>query len=302
MTNPLKGIFPAVWTPARADGSLDEQVLESNLAFLHRSGVHGLMVLGSTAEFLRFSCDERKKILEHLVAHARGLPLLANISHIRLDRAIELGKHAKSQGAFAISALPPYFYPVEQADLAEYFIRLAEAVDLPLVLYNFPEVTGKRIEVETIRAIAERAPVMGVKQSGTEFGYHIPLLELAREKNFVVMTGFDTRLAEALQLGVAGCVSGLSNAIADLLVNLYQSWVKSGAAGIETRAMQMQQIGAILGKLTFPLNVMATIEARGLNPGSFKTPVSALTITRYRLLVSELRRFYAEAQLPVPPS
>src|SRR5436190_20317018 len=102
MNNLLKGIFPAVWTPTHADGSLDTEAIASNVAFLRQAGVHGLMVLGSTAEFLRFSCAERKHVLEVLASHSSGLPLLANITHIRLDKAIDLGRHAKSQGAFAV--------------------------------------------------------------------------------------------------------------------------------------------------------------------------------------------------------
>jgi 4-hydroxy-tetrahydrodipicolinate synthase len=258
------------------------------------------MALGSTAEFVRFSCEERKQILDQIVSQAEGLPVLVNVSDIRLETAIELGLHAKDAGAFAISALPPYFFPVEQDDLVEYFVRLAEAVQLPLVLYNFPEVTGKRIEIETITAVAQRVDLIGVKQSGNDFEYHKPLLQLARSQKFVVMTGFDTRLLDALSWGVAGCVSGLANSVADHLVRLFDAW-KSGDAVAPVLAGQMAEFGGVIGKLSFPLNVMAAIEGRGLHPGAFKTPIAPRTKTRYANLVKDLRSLYEQMGLSVPP-
>lgn len=302
MSDRLQGIFPAVWTPVTSAGELDRGALGEILSFVQGARVHGLMVMGSTAEFLRFSCEQRKNFLEEIASRANGLPLLVNITHICLEKAIDLGLHAKAAGAFAISALPPYFFPIEQEDLAAYFVQLAEAVQLPLVLYNFPEVVGKRIEIETIRSVANRVPLLGVKQSGSDFGYHKPLLELAREKHFVVMTGFDTRLAELLPLGAAGCVSGLSNAIADLMVALWEACSESDSAKVQGFARRLQEFGELLGQLSFPLNVMAAIEARGLKAGAFKTPVADRTQSRYRGMVQNLQDFYRRAELAIPPT
>jgi 4-hydroxy-tetrahydrodipicolinate synthase len=300
MSDPLRGIFPAIWTPTRESGALDRAALQSNISFLRRSGVHGLMALGSTAEFARFSGEERKAILQAIVSEANGLPVLVNVSDIRLENAIALGLGAKSVGAFAISALPPYFFPVEQDDLVEYFVRLAEAVQLPLVLYNFPEVTGKRIEIETIAAVGRRVELLGVKQSGNDFEYHKQLLQLAKSQKFAVMTGFDTRLLDALSWGAAGCVSGLANAVADHLVALYQAY-GAGDPAAPTLAGQMAEMGGVVARLSFPLNVMAAIEARGLRAGAFKTPIAPRTRARYTALVEELKAFYARMGLAVPP-
>ena len=80
--------------------------------------------------------------------------------------------------------------------MLEFFLRAAEAVDLPFCLYNFPELTGNRIGLETIAAFAERAPMAAIKQSGAEFAYHRPLIRLGHEKGFTVFSGADARLPE----------------------------------------------------------------------------------------------------------
>jgi 4-hydroxy-tetrahydrodipicolinate synthase len=291
---PIKweGIFCALWTPTDRNGRLITTELKSNLEFLRSKGIQGLLALGSTGEFLHLDMPTRKAILDQAVAS--GLPVLANISDIRPKIVAELGQSAKWAGAAAVSILPPYFYPMAQEDLVEFFVRAGEAAQLPVFLYNFPERTGNRIELETVAAVADRIDLAGVKQSGAEFHYHKDLVQLGREKNFVVMTGTDTRLPEAMQMGVTGCVSGLSNAVADLLVAIFGA-VKAGdpeRAGTEID--QMRKLGTLVEQLEFPLNVAAIMQARGLTPGHPKTIVSVATQRRYQKLVEDFRRLFQE--------
>src|SRR5439155_129982 len=126
------------------------------------------------------------RVLEEIVGAAGALPVVANISDIRLRVVVELAKFARQVGAVAVAVLPPCFYHVAQADLVEFFQRAADAAELPLVLYNFPERTGIRVELETIAAVAERAPVAAVKQSGDDFDYHLPLIKLGRQRSIEV--------------------------------------------------------------------------------------------------------------------
>src|SRR5438067_1330850 len=83
-----------------------------------------------------------------------------------------------SLGLAAVALMPPPFYPVSQADMLAFFLHVADAVGLPVMLYNFPELVGKRIELATIEAFAERAPMCAIKQSGGEFDYHRALIAL----------------------------------------------------------------------------------------------------------------------------
>ncbi|MBI2497233.1 MAG: dihydrodipicolinate synthase family protein, partial [Opitutae bacterium] len=85
------------------------------------------------------------------------------------------------------------------------------------MLYNFPELSGTRINLETVAAFAQRAGMAGIKQSGGEFAYHRDLVALGRERNFSVFSGSDTRLPEVFALGVDGCIGGLVNIVPDLM-------------------------------------------------------------------------------------
>lgn len=292
----LSGVFCALWTPLDRAGEIDRPALRANLSWVLRQGVHGIMALGSTADFLHLTISQRKQVLEEICAAANGRAIMANISDVRLNTVIDLGRHAKSAGAHFISILPPWFYPCEEPDLVEFFVRATEAIGLPLALYNFPEVTGKKLSLELVRAVAARVPLAAFKQSGADFEYHRPVGELARGTGFALMTGCETRLAEAMALGAIGTVSGLSNALADAFCDWHaRILARTDDAALRTLGAQA---GQLMGTLPFTLNVRAAMEARGLRTGELKWPISAATEGRYRQLVAECRALFERAQLP----
>ena len=290
-----EGIITALWTPTDDKGHLQVRDMENNLRFICGKNVDGIMVLGSTGEFLHLDLTQRKQLLELAVAIAGTVPVIANISDIRPAVVADLGRFARSVGAVAVALLTPYFYPVAQADLVEFFVRAVEAANLPLFLYNFPERTGNRIDLETVAAVADRLPLAGIKQSGAEFEYHRALVALGREKNFVVLTGADTRIPEAMALGVTGCVSGLANAVPELVVEIFNA-TKAGKKS-DVAVERMRTVGTLVERLEFPLNVAAAMEARGLPVGHPKSVVSPSTKTRYDRLVLDFRQLFGEWKL-----
>lgn len=291
------GIFSAQWIPTDAHGALDRASLAAHIAFERRQGVGGILGLGSTGEFPHFTIDERKQVLATLAELAGPLPVIANVTDIRPRAAIELGRYAKSLGLPAIALMPPVFFPVSQDDVLAYFLHVAEAVDLPVMLYNFPELTGKRIDLATVAAFADRAPMCAIKQSGGEFAYHRELIALGREKYFSVMSGSDTRLPEVFQLGASGCIGGLVNIVPELMVAIDRV-CRQGQAGDATGAAAiMTELGRIIDQLNFPLNVAAGLEARGFAPGAPKTVVSPTSRSLYTKIGAELRALFKAHQL-----
>jgi dihydrodipicolinate synthase/N-acetylneuraminate lyase len=292
-----KGIFSAQWIPTDASGMVDRRSLAAHIGFEKRAGIHGILALGSTGEFPHFTVDERKDLLTTLVELARPLTVFANITDIRPKAAVELGRYAKSLRVSAVALMPPVFFPISQADMLAYFLHVANAVELPVMLYNFPELTGKRIDLPTIAAFADRAPMIAIKQSGAEFGYHRELIALGREKGFAVMSGSDTRLPEVFQLGGAGCTGGLVNIVPELMVHIYRVCAERRPGDATLAAERMKELGRIIDQLTFPLNVAAGLEARGLTPGEPKTIVSDESRLLYRKIMRELRDAFAKWQL-----
>jgi 4-hydroxy-tetrahydrodipicolinate synthase len=286
------GIFSAQWIPTDANGRVDRSSLAAHIDFERRAGISGILALGSTGEFPFFTANERRAVLATVVELAAPLPVIANVSDIRPRVAIELGLHARTLGVPAVALMPPMYYPISQADILVYFLHVADAVGLPVMLYNFPELAGKRIELATVAAFAERAPMVAIKQSGGDFEYHRELVALGREKGFVVMSGADTRLPEAYALGAAGCIGGLVNIVPELMVRIDRVCRRGEAGDVTTAAETMREIGRVLDQLTFPLNVAAGLEARGFDPGTPKMVVSRESRVLYEKIVGELTALF----------
>ena len=286
------GVFSAQWIPTDALGRVERSTLSAHMAFEKSHGISGVLALGSTGEFPHFTLAERQVVLATLAELTAPLPVIANITDIRPRAAIELGRTAKSLGLAAVALMPPIFYPISPADMLAYFLHVADAVDMPVMLYNFPELTGKRIDLSTVAAFAERAPMCAIKQSGGDFAYHHELIALGREKNFVVMSGADTRLPEVFALGAAGCIGGLVNIVPELMVQIDQVCRQGRPGDASIASGVMKTIGACIDQLTFPLNVAAGLEARGFNPGTPKTVVSPESRVLYAQIIAELRALF----------
>jgi 4-hydroxy-tetrahydrodipicolinate synthase len=201
---------------------------------------------------------------------------------------------ARDLGLAGIAIMPPHFYPVSAADQLAFFLAAAEAADpLPVMLYNFPELTGNRIAPETVSAFAARARLAGFKQSGAEFGYHETLVALGREHRFALFSGADTRLPEVFGLGAAGCIGGLVNMVPELMLEQFRVFRQGAPGELEPTASRMREVGEILGRLTFPLNVPAGLAARGFDPGVPKAILSPASQEAFARMVEVLRDRFA---------
>lgn len=294
------GVYCAAYTPVSASGALLEKELRHNLTFLRDSGAHGIMAMGSTGNFASFSTAERRAILEVTMAECGSMSVIANISHVRLQEAVALGKHAAELGAEALAVLPPWFYPISQADIVEFFVQIGQETGKPLLLYNFPERTGSRLELETIAAICDRTPVVALKHSGADWPHLQPLIDLGREKGYKVLVGMDTRLAETMRMGAEGVIGGLVNISPAWFVEIFNA-AKSGTwEKADLPTSRIRQYAAPLSKLAFPLDVAAAMEAAGLPVGESCRPLSPVSRAAWTAIVSELRPLFQSWGLQAP--
>jgi dihydrodipicolinate synthase/N-acetylneuraminate lyase len=296
---PNAGVFAALFIPTDSRRRVMKRALAAHLTWMQSKGVVGVLALGSTGEFIRFSVDERKAILETVAELAGPLSVIANISDIDPRVSCELGRFARRLKLPGVGIMPPHFFPLSAADQLAFFEHVSAAAALPVMLYNFPELTGKRLSLETIAAFADRAPMAAIKQSGAEFAYHRELIALGREKNFAVFSGADLRLEEVFALGGAGCIGGLVNLVPELMVEIYRVCREGSAGDAPLAGERMRAVGALVNRLTFPLNVAAGVEARGFEPGTPKAIVSKETAQLHREVVVGLRGLFKSWKLPL---
>lgn len=208
-----------------SNGDVDSHMLRSHVDYLVTSGVDGLFVGGTTAEFPLLTLDERRFIVEVAIHANRGrVPVVAHTGALRTEDAIDLSRHADASGADAIALMPPWYYALSDPELSEHFQSVARSVpDLPVLLYDIPSRTGNALSPGLIADLAHRMDnLVGIKDS-TGSLEHQRAVQAATAPGFVVFSGSDELAHAALEQGATGLVSGTANLAPRLIVDLYDA-------------------------------------------------------------------------------
>lgn len=296
----LSGILTALWTPTDETGRIMTEAMEAHLGFLRGTRLRGVMVLGSTGESVLLDPARRRIVLETTARAAGSLLRIAHVGDVNPTAACELAAAARDLGYQAVSILPPWFFHLEREDLLAHFTRIARAAKLPVVLYNFPERTGHRLDEALIERFADEARLVAIKQSGAEFEYHHKLAELGRRKGFVVFTGADPRLAEAMAAGAVGNIGGLSNFVPEWMTELYDAVRNGNQAQSRAVTARLEALDALFGKVRFPWNMGIGVAARGFQAGSPKQVLSESSRRGADELLGALRDVFREWGLARP--
>lgn len=219
MEKMFSGIYPALVTPYKNDGSVDYDGLERLVYCLSKTGISGFYVCGSTGEAFLQRIEERKRIVESVVnANTKKLKIIVQVGAIGTDLSIELSQHAYSCGADAISSVAPFYYKFSETDVVRYYKELAAYSDLPLILYNFPQNSGVCMTYELFKRIMEKCNIAGLKHTSSDFylmeriRYHYP--------EITIFNGYDEMLLSGLVAGADGAIGSTFNCLSPLALEI----------------------------------------------------------------------------------
>ncbi len=207
----IQGSLPAIVTPMHDDGSLDLPRLRSLIDWHVREGSDGIVVVGTTGESPTVDFDEHCTLIATAVEHAAGrLPVIAGTGANSTAEAIELAEYAKKAGANAHLSVVPYYNKPTQEGLYRHFRAIAEAVDLPMLLYNVPGRTGADMSNDTALRLAEVPGIVGIKDATGNIERGTDLLKRA-PRHFAVLSGDDATALALTLLGGRGVISVTAN-------------------------------------------------------------------------------------------
>ncbi|MEA9389252.1 dihydrodipicolinate synthase family protein [Acerihabitans sp. TG2] len=235
------GIIPPVPTLFTADERLDETSMARLLDKLIASDVNGLFFLGSAGEFAHMSEALRLQTAEFCVNYVnKRKPVLIGIAHSGTGEAIRFGLHAQEIGADGVVAVNPYYNPLSEHNLYLHYKQLADAVALPILLYNFPALTGQSIPIPVIVRLAQDCPnIVGLKDTVDTLSHIRETLHAVKpiRPDFAVFAGYDEYLFGTLILGGDGCIPASANFAPQLTCGIYQAWLRQDYA----QAIKLQQ-------------------------------------------------------------
>ncbi|HTP77362.1 MAG TPA: 4-hydroxy-tetrahydrodipicolinate synthase [Rhizomicrobium sp.] len=221
----IKGSIPALITPMQ-DGKVDERAFRSLVAWQIEQGSHGLVPCGTTGESPTLSHEEHMRVVEICVDEANGrVPVIAGAGSNSTSEAIMLSRHAKKVGADAVLSVTGYYNRPSQEGLYRHFAAVAEAVDIPILLYNIPGRAIVDISVETMARLSRIANIIGVKDATAN------LMRPTREraacgKNWRLISGEDGTALGYMAHGGHGCISVTANIAPRLCADFQNACMK----------------------------------------------------------------------------
>ena len=270
----FQGAYTAMVTPFDRDGKVDEEGLRANVKFQIERGIHGLVPVGTTGECATLSYDEHNRVTEVTVDAAKGkVPVLAGTGSNSTWEAIMLTKHAKEVGADGALIVVPYYNKPTQEGLYQHYKKIAEEVDLPQVIYNIPSRTGVNMEPETVARLAELENVVGIKEASLNLGQIMRVIDLTRDKDFVVLSGEDSWTISILGLGGTGVISVTSNLVPDRMAKLVDTFMGGDLETARRIQFELMPLFKAMFIETNPGPVKAAMNMMGMAAGKPRLPL-----------------------------
>lgn len=286
----FEGVHTALVTPFR-DGAVDERALQELVELQIAAGVDGLVPCGSTGESATMSHAEHRRVVEVVVAAARGrVSVVAGTGSNNTQEALELTRHAKEAGADGALLISPYYNKPTQEGVVQHYAAIARETAFPLLAYNVPGRTASNLLPPTLARIAEIEQVVGVKECSGDLHQVAQLLACCPE-DFAVLSGDDWATLPILCLGGRGVISTCANlAPADVvgMVRAFRAGDLPRAREIHFRLLPLMDV---LFCESNPIPVKAALALRGLVSEEIRLPMTPISGRNRERLQAVLKEY-----------
>lgn len=285
----LRGIWPALATPLNADETLDEAGMRRLLHRVLDGGVHGVVVLGSAGEFAPLADPVKRRAIELVVTEVAGhVPVMAGTGEPGTRRAVATTRQAAKLGADAAMVVPPYYYGQNPAQIITHYRALVAEAQLPVVLYNIPGCTKVTLGLDVVDALKDEPGIVGIKDSGGNFGHYQNLVESAKSDTFGVVTGSDTLLFPSLLVGGDGSIGPGANIAPQWFVGLWDAVQNGRLDDAQAYQHKIRSLTAIYRVGGFHPGLKAALSALGVCRPTVTSPMAALDAAQMQVVAAKL--------------
>jgi 4-hydroxy-tetrahydrodipicolinate synthase len=285
----IKGSIVAIVTPMHEDGSLDYPGLRKLIDWHVAEGTDGIVIVGTTGESATVNVQEHCELIKFTVEHAKGrIPIIAGTGGNSTDEAIMLTQYAKDAGADAALVVVPYYNRPTQEGMYRHFKAIAEAVDLPIILYNVPGRTVADMSNETVLRLTAIPNIVGLKDATGNIGRGLELLRLA-PKTFAVYSGDDPTAMTLMFCGGAGNISVTANVAPRAMHELCMAAMQGDIARAIDINNSVLDLHAKLFVEPNPVPVKWALAEMGKMPSGLRLPLAPLSAPFHDTVRSALR-------------
>jgi len=290
---PITGILTPHMVPLDGRGQIDEDELGRYVAWLVEKGVHGLYPNGSTGEFVRFTPEERRRIVRVVCAAAAGrVPVVAGAAEANVAETIAACEHCLEAGARAVAVVSPFYYRLTPESVYAYFREIGRQSPIDVTLYNIPMLASP-IDVPTVRRLAEECPrIVGIKDSSGDISHMLRLIAAVRptRPDFSFLTGWDAALVPMLLAGCDGGTHATSGVAPELTRQIYDA-VRGGDVAEAARLQRdlTMLFDLLIQTPDFPEGFRVGAETRGFRMGPSRQPATEDQAADRRTLAGRVR-------------
>lgn len=272
----FKGILPALVTPFKEDLEVDFAGLERNLEYLEKH-VDGVVPSGTTGESATMSYEEHIKVVKHVVETA-DVPVIGGAGSNSTKEALYMGKEVEKAGADAAMFVTPYYNKPNQEGLYQHYKAIAEAVSIPILIYNVPGRTGTNIIPDTVERLSEIDNIVGIKEASGNMRQVSEMIKRTRDKDkdFVLLSGEDFFTYPILTVGGSGVISVTANAAPHIMQEMYTAFQSNDIEKAREGHFKLMPLYSAMFIDTNPIPVKKSLNLMGLAAGKPRLPLVEL--------------------------
>jgi 4-hydroxy-tetrahydrodipicolinate synthase len=286
----ITGSIVAIVTPMNEDGSLDLAAFRSLVDFHIEQGTDGIVVVGTTGESPTVDVEEHESLIQFAVEHAAGrIPVIAGTGANSTKEAIELASFSKRAGAAASLTVVPYYNKPTQEGLYQHFKTIAEAVDMPHILYNVPGRTGADMHNDTVLRLAQISNIVGIKDATGNIERGSDLLHRA-PKDFAVYSGDDASTLALMLLGAHGTISVTANVAPKLMHEMCMAALNGEVARAREINFRLLGLHRHLFVEANPIPVKWAVARLGKMKNILRLPLTPLTVSSQSIVEEAMRQ------------
>jgi 4-hydroxy-tetrahydrodipicolinate synthase len=273
----LKGSIVALVTPMHPNGDVDWEALDGLIEWHVASGTHGIVPMGTTGESATLTTDEHLEVIKRTIAVVAGrVPVIAGTGSNATQEAIHQTEEAQAAGADACLLVTPYYNKPTQEGLYQHYKAIAEATDVPLVLYNVPPRTSCDMNAETVARLAEIPSIVGIKEACGDAA-RVGEIRSRVSDDFFVLSGEDPQTLQMLDLGAVGTISVTANVLPANMSEFCQSYLDGEVDRAREIDAKLQPIHEILFVEVNPTPTKWALAEMGKIQGGIRLPLLPLS-------------------------
>lgn len=285
----FEGAMPALITPFTKDDRIDREGLQRNIEFVEKGGVAGIVPCGTTGESATLSAREHEEVID-IAVECSKVPVIAGTGSNNTGEALQFTKHAADAGVDGVLLISPYYNKPNPAGLLAHFKKIAEAVDVPMIMYNIPSRTGQDMPLEVIVELAKVENIVGIKEASGKVEKVSQILENTVDEDFIVISGEDGLTLPILSVGGRGVISVAANIVPDRMSRMVNAALDGDYETAREIHFEIAPLIRALFLETNPIPVKKAAELAGLASGHLRLPLAPLSETNAQKVADELRK------------